>query len=415
MKTRLAQKGFAALYMTLLVIAIALGIGSSFALLAAGELQRSSNEVRSVQAYYAAESGLEDILLRVGTGMDYCSPQPCAYTLTVGSASADVTIGAISAGARTITSKGDRDERFRSAEAVYEISDAVPGFFYGAQVGEGGIELENISGIVGNVFSNGDVVGSGSNEITDSVKVAGAGNRIEGVQIGGDAFVDICGDADVAGALHANTSAGCSYGSLTNSGLPIDPVPLPISDSDITEWKAEAEAGGIISGDYSKNNGTHYLGPQKITGNLIIQNTATLVLTGTVWVMGDINVKNSGKITLDSSYGSLSGLIIADGEIMLENSSVSSGSGEAGSYLMYISTSSANPALTIKNDAKADILYTTAGWIEVENNTKLREVTGYGIHLKNSAEITYEIGLEDAAFVSGPTGGWEVTSWKEVE
>ena len=415
MKKRLSQKGFAALYMTLLVLAITLGIGLSFALLAAGELQRGANEVRSVQAYYAAESGLEDVLLRMGTGMDYCSPQPCTYTLNVGNASSDVTIGAISAGARTIASKVDQDARFRSAEAVYEISNSAPGFFYGAQVGDGGLRLENSSKVVGNVFSNGNVLATGTTEITDSLKVAGIGNKIAGATIGGDAFADICEDSDVAGVLHVNSASGCSYGSVTNAGLPINPEPLPVSDSEITEWKTEAEAGGVISGNYNKSSGIYYLGPQKITGNLTIENTSTLVLTGTVWVMGDVSVKNSGKIKLDSSYGSLSGLMIADGELALENSSISSGSGEAGSYLMYISTSSADPAISIKNSAQADILYTSAGWIEIENNTALREVTGFGIHLKNTAVITYEIGLEDAAFISGPSGGWDVTSWKEVE
>ena len=112
-------------------------------------------------------------------------------------------------------------------------------------------------------------------------------------------------------------------------------------------------------------------------------------------------------------------MIIADGIITLENSSVSSGSGQAGSYLMYLSTypgiPSPSAAMILKNFAKSDILYTTNGFVEFENNADLREVTAYGLRLKNSAELTYELGLQSTAFTSGPGGGWVVTSWKEIE
>ena len=112
-------------------------------------------------------------------------------------------------------------------------------------------------------------------------------------------------------------------------------------------------------------------------------------------------------------------MIIADGVITLENNTVFSGTGEAGSYLMYLSTypgiPSASSALIIRNFAVADILYTTNGFVQFENNTDLREVTAYGLRLKNNAELTYEAGLASTIFTAGPSGGWTMKSWKEIE
>jgi hypothetical protein len=46
---------------------------------------------------------------------------------------------------------------------------------------------------------------------------------------------------------------------------------------------------------------------------------------------------------------------------------------------------------------------------------KIREATGYKLYLDNNAEIEYEVGLEDTTFSSGPSGGWDVVSWEEIE
>jgi hypothetical protein len=54
--------------------------------------------------------------------------------------------------------------------------------------------------------------------------------------------------------------------------------------------------------------------------------------------------------------------------------------------------------------------------ITIENNASLKEVTGYGLYLKNGAQITYESGLASANFASGPGGAWVIKkgTWVEV-
>lgn len=413
-KITFPSQGFAALYLVLMVLVVILSIAMSLTLLNFSEQRIILNITESAQAYFAAESGVEDALLRLKKGWSTTVP-----TLQVGNATINVTISPIFAGARTVTSNGNSAGRIRKAEAVYQLEGDTPGFFYGAQVGDGGLRMENSSKVVGNVFSNGNAQLTGTAKITNTIQIAGGGNKISGGYVDGDAYVDICeNNTQIAGTLHANTPGNCDYGSLTTSGLPIDPIPLPIPNSQIDEWKAEAAAGGTM-GSFDRTNGIHTLGPVKIAGDLTIQNTAQLVVAGTIWVTGNIDIKNSGQVRLHSSYGSTSGIIVAGdgptgGLITLQNSSVSSGSGQAGSYLMYISTSSADPAIVIENFAKVDILYSNTGWVAIENDTDMRSVNAYGIHVQNNAELTYEIGLENAFFTSGPSAGWTVTSWKEI-
>ncbi|KKT91018.1 MAG: hypothetical protein UW93_C0014G0001, partial [Parcubacteria group bacterium GW2011_GWC1_45_13] len=43
-----------------------------------------------------------------------------------------------------------------------------------------------------------------------------------------------------------------------------------------------------------------------------------------------------------------------------------------------------------------------------------KEATAYGIILNNEAIITYESGLANVNFYSGPSGGWNIESWAEV-
>ena len=112
--------------------------------------------------------------------------------------------------------------------------------------------------------------------------------------------------------LNANTSNGC--GAIdTPLGAPPASIPLPFDDPALIQgWKDTAAAGGTITGDYTVPAFTTVsLGRKKITGNLLVDNGATLVVTGTLWVVGNIDVKNDADVHLDAGYGSTSGIIVA--------------------------------------------------------------------------------------------------------
>jgi len=65
------EKGFVAFLFTILVLASVLGITVSISLGALRGSSMSRNVVRSAQAYYAAEAGLEDALWRVKNFLPY--------------------------------------------------------------------------------------------------------------------------------------------------------------------------------------------------------------------------------------------------------------------------------------------------------------------------------------------------------
>jgi len=218
---------------------------------------------------------------------------------------------------------------------------------------------------------------------------------------------------------HSLTTTGWHTYCPTSVNPPADPGPstMPISDSLINEWKSDAETGGII-GSQTINTNTS-MGPKKINGNLIISTGKILTLTGSVYVTGSIIISGGGAgIVLDSSYGSSSGVIIADGIISIGNNTLFSGAGD-GSYLMTISTmnSSTENAISVGNTFNGAIFYAPYGIISLGNNSNFKEVCAYGLTIGNDLILDYEFGMAEIYFSSGPSGGWSELkgSWTIVE
>lgn len=75
----------------------------------------------------------------------------------------------------------------------------------------------------------------------------------------------------------------------------------------------------------------------------------------------------------------------------------------------------AEEVITVDNNALGVIYYAPQGRIRFSNNAGAKEATAYGITLDNNAVITYESGLANARFTSGPGGSFSVKSWREIE
>ncbi|PIS39153.1 MAG: hypothetical protein COT33_03450 [Candidatus Nealsonbacteria bacterium CG08_land_8_20_14_0_20_38_20] len=415
LKIKNSDTGFAALYITLLVMAFVFAAAVGIFVLTFGEEKISLNAVESSQAYFASEAGIEDALLRLSKDSQWSKDSNTSYPLEVNGANATVTVTKIIGGSRTITSEGNDRNRIRKIEVAYEVGADKVSFHYGAQVGEGGIIMDNNSTIYGNVFSNDSITAAANTEITGTAIVAKNGNKISGATLE-NAQVDICQNTNASGTLTAATVINCTYSNFVPLTEEIATTSFPISQNDIDDWKTNAASGGTILNYLLQDKQEAFLGPKKIDGNMTIQNQAKLYITGTIWVTGTITIQDQGLVRLDpASYGSLSGAIIGDGVVTLQDSAKALGSGQAGSYLLIISTNNSNPALTIQNSFEADILFTPNGWIIIQDTADTREITGYGIHLKSNAEIRYEIGLENTSFSSGPGGSWGVSSWRETE
>lgn len=414
-KNKNSKNGFAALYLTVLILAVILAFSVSISILTFGQQKISQNITKSSQAYYASEAGIEDALLRLSKKMKWVN----SYNLNVGSASTTIEISDIIGSSRTITSRGNFLNRIRKVAVTYEVSSEKISFYYGAQVGDGGIEMKDNSQIRGNVFSNGSILASGGALTTGTVIVARNGNKIEGLNVGEDAKVYQCINSKIDKILTTADNQGCTASTIQSLTEEISPIDMPISTSTIQKWKDEAADGGTQGSLSLSGDQTLSLGPKKIEGDLLIQNQAKLIMTGTIWVTGNINLKNNAILELDSGYGSEGGVIIADGSILVQNNVIARGSGQEGSYLMLLSTNSSldpsNPAIEMKNNAQVDILYSSNGLINLINNANLRSICAYKLLLQNNVVLTYEVGLENTSFSSGPGGGWKVTSWKEIE
>ena len=421
------NKGFATLLATVLVLAIMLGIGLSLTVLTAGEQKISRNVTKADEAYYLAEGGIEDAILRLkkNPGMAGLS-----YGFNSSNGTTNVTISGIIGGSRVVTSRGTVLDRVKKLQMVYEIDSQQIAFHYGVQVGEGGIEMGNNSRVLGNVYSNGNVIAfTGTGYIDDSIIVANSGNKIKGLSVGEDATVYSCEDSTIAGNLTyvsggsiVNCSAGKSVKTRPNE---IENQDLPIVQSQIDDWKNEAAAGGVITSNVYYSSTTKTLGPIQIgtpgdPKSLTVTNNAILNITGTIYVTGDVVFNNNSTIQPDkNSYGSFSGVIIADGRVSIDNNAILNGSGEIGSYLLVISANNsldpASPAISIGNNTTGAIFYATSGIIYLSNNIIAREITGYKLKIENNAWIQYESGLSNISFSSGPGAAWVIESWREIE
>jgi len=194
---------------------------------------------------------------------------------------------------------------------------------------------------------------------------------------------------------------------------------LPISDGVVTDWKNDAAAGGTQTGNYYlSGTQTASLGPKKIIGDMFLSNSSILTLTGTVWVTGNVYVSNDSTLKLDSSYGPNSGLMVSDGVYTISNEVQIQGSGSNGSYIMLLTDRNATSQVSIyvSNASTAVIYYSGKSLIQFSNEAQAKEATAWGITMSNSATVTYESGLQNASFTSGPGGGWAIKpgSWQEI-
>ena len=411
-----------------------------------------------VQGLSIAEAGAELAVWKLNNQSGYTGETNATY----GNGVYTVTITNLSGSSKLVkvdsyVPNATNPTAHRSVQLTLNTGTTNVSFNYGVQIGAGGLQMDNNSSVVGNVYSNGQVLGSSGAAISGTAFSAGSSGKIDSVTVSANANAHIVSNSTVGATVNAysltgstvsgsvsvnsmssctiggnavyNTKTSCTVGGTSttpNNNVPADPVTqnLPISQTQIDTWTADATAGGVV-GDQSIS-GTVSLGPKKINGDLTINNNATLKVTGTLWVTGKISINNNGTIKLDSSYGSTSGVVIAGvsgsssaGKIDLSNNAQVLGSGTAGSFMLVLSQRNniSEEAIDISNNVTGAIFYAGTGVIEVSNSAGAKELTAYKIHLNNNATVTYDSGLANAQFSSGPAGGWEVSrqTWQLLQ
>lgn len=225
------------------------------------------------------------------------------------------------------------------------------------------------------------------------------------------------------GTIYCQSGTGNNKTCNTTEAAPA-PQPWPVSDANIADWESQAAVGGTSTGDYSlAGSSKASLGPKKIVGNMHIGASAVLTVTGPLWITGNLTVDGSAVVKLDASYGSGDGIIVVGGRIIISGSSPIQGSGTTGSYIMAVSLSdcpissscSGANAIDVSGSAGAVVLVAQNGTVSFTGSASAKQATGYGISLSGSTSVSYESGLADMNFTSGPSGSWTVTSWKETQ
>ena len=304
-------------------------------------------------------------------------------------------------------------------------------FHYGIQSGNGGFELGNSSSVTGNIFSSGAINGDGNNIYGDVIS-SGPSGLINRIHITGNAFAHTISDSIIDKNAYYTNISGTTVNGISYPGSPDQAtVDLPISDDQITEWENDALAGGIATcsnGNYTISS-TVNLGPKKIPCDLIIKGNGTVVtLSGPIWVAGNISTQTGPEIRIDPILGNKNIPIIAhnplatstSGKIDIGQSTTFQGSGSEGSYVFLISQNNSaqlggsEKAITIGQSSDAVVVYASHGLISVEQTADLKEATGYKIKLNQSANVTYDTGLANSLFSSGPGGGYNLLEWKEI-
>jgi len=391
-KRRFEQKDFltgqAALVVVLFFLFTSIVAAGGLASFAAVELRSSGVLVKSKQSHKFTEGVSEDAAYRIISGKN----TPSQFSYSDGTLSATATVTVIDEDSKDVLTEGAQ-LNFRRAinlsmGKVYEIE-----FKFGGLVGEGGIFMQNNSAIAGNIHTNGSVAGQNSPTINGNASAVGT-------------------ISDPPQVLGAKTEGASS-------------VSMPVQEFVMDDWERTAEEGGVYSGScpYRPANGT-MLGPIKIPCDMEIEGTNEIIMTGKIWIAGDLDIENSGIIRLDPSYGLKSEVIIAHdpsneankGIINLENSAQLLGSGTDGSYIMVVSrnnsaeTGGPKTAIGIKNSSSASIYYAPHGKVTAQNNIHLKTITAWRLEMKNEATVEYE---EQLSRVKIPALKWAVTAWQE--
>ena len=406
----------------------------------------------SAQARSLAEAGIDTAVYELNQSGSYSGESDTM----LGNGAFSISIANIDSSTKRVTvtayvPNSTNPTATKVIQTTVSINSDTVSFHYGIQIGQGGLDMSNSSKIIGNVYSNGNIIGTNSARIQGAAFVSGPAGIIDGMDIDGDAWShtirgistvggnathSVLQDTTVTGNVVADSISNCTIGGTAiydtrssctvtgaittpNPGVftPADVLPLPISEAQIDTWESEAVSGGTL-GSQTFNDDTRSMGPKKIDGDLILSNDAELVVTGTLWVTGEIKLSNTSKIKLDASYGSSGGVVMAGidgsttaGYIEISNFAQVLGSGSAGSYTMLLSQKEmGSNAIKISNNSVAAILYAGKGQIEIDNSAALKEVTAYKIKITDNATITYESGLQSAGFSNGPGGSWAVAS-----
>ncbi len=352
-------------------ITLSIVLGSALPVLDSIAIARG--QIDSKNSYFVSEAGIEDLAYRIQKGKAYNTSE----SVPVGTASASVNVADVN-GSKALTANANVSGAVRLVQAMLAHGVGAD-FNYGIQVGTSGLSMDHGSQISGNVYSNQNITGSGT----------------------------ITGSAVAVGTIENGVAlSGTKTTGATASAFP---------SIDVAYW--ESQATTIHNGDENLSGSGNSIGNLKIVGNLVIDHTTAVSVTGPVYVTGNITLDHTSQLVIDSSLGSNGTVIVADGKINLDHGSNCPPTATTPKgYLLLISTNTADDAISLDHPGtSAPLLYAPSGGIQFNHSASAVSLTAKKVTLDHDVTITYDTGLIDAHFSSGPSGGWVIGGWGETQ
>jgi hypothetical protein len=453
------QKGQAALLIIFVLGMISVLIGISLVKTGYAESVMGRTTADSAQAFYAANSGVEEAVYKIETLSSFGNPGPDSFILDIAGGTAEVTVYG-NDDTRTIESTGTYDKYFRKLKVVVQNTQTMPGFVSAIHAGNGGVELRNNTevkgkdGVPGNVYSKSYIKGA-KNDYTASTGecknsssaiygsawavdyIGKLANNDSGVCVSATASATLLNQCFVKENQYSPNppSADCPS---TGSWEYLDSVPVrELPDLGVDRVKNYLTSrGDVYNGDCvitGSNNPSHCLNGTDTVGNIIIDGNVvinpnsgvTIKLSGPVWITGSLEIKSNSRIIPEST--SLSQITVVDGTIT-SNSNVTY-SKNVNAFLLFVSTyvsgsdpTSAsfcdNPAVTLSSNNESVLFYSMVGCVNVDTGTAVGgfkgALLGEAIRVSNNTVIEYDPDLQTAIFGLTNTGGWQVLSFKEL-
>lgn len=403
---------------------------------------QSKRSAQIISAQALCDAGIEKSIWELNNNTGYTGTGATPFEMPTGTV--DITmIGGLESKIVTVTATTNGGiERTVRATLVAETRETDMAFNYAIQAGAHGIYLANNASLNGNIYSSGPVECQGNENISGDVYISeetadsGVYHRIDNCNVGGNAIAYDIFDSTIAGwgkyvNLNTDSSAVSGFPQITTGELDSEVpfVDMGISPLTIETWESWAEDGGTLASSLTVDKFNPItIGPKKIQGDLIVETGATLTLSGVVWVEGNIKLASGSAINLTPSFGPNSGILIADyptdraseGSIKVSSNVSITGSDveNSYSYILMLSqntkTTAADPAIFAGNNSDSVIYYTNEGLIVVNNNARLKALSGGGIYIAPGAIVDYDIGLTSTNFSGGPGGAWGIKEWQVI-
>lgn len=367
----------------LVFLAVVLIIASSLFTRVADFIRFGSNSVMKEQATNLAEAGVDYAVQKlneapIGT---YAGD---SQTLSTGM----VVISVADKGTnlKTITVTGyvpntTNPRAKRTIKADIAVSGESISFRYAVQTDEGGVTMSQSATIKGSIYSNASIS-------------AGNGNQ---QAIEGDAF-----------AVGTIESPPIDIGGLKRENQPSKDPPTVNYDF----WKNQANKNNdpITCNPKCTIDYTTSIGHRKYIGDLEITNNVVVTLTGPVHVTGNFSMSQGGTtFKLAEGFGSNNTVLIIDGLASLtQGGKFESTTANPKGYIMLVTTSTSDQALTLSQSGATAIFYALEGGAELSQSANVTSLVAYKLTMTQSSTLSYDTGLADAQFTTGPSGSWQV-------